>query len=158
METLKIKKDDALKAFEQGSRKEKDFLNNLFGEKTFQRNVMERIKTMEDVLLDNEFDHDSFLNKYCPGLTDDEIAYKQIKLITKSLNEGWEPDWTNSSEGKYYPWFDLSEGSSGFRCYDFGRWGTLSDVGSRLCFKSKELAEYAGKQFTDVYNKFMTIK
>lgn len=30
--------------------------------------------------------------------------------------------------------------------------------GSRLCYKSRELAEYAATQFADIYNDFLTIK
>lgn len=35
---------------------------------------------------------------------------------------------------------------------------SASFVGSRLCFKSSELAEHAGKNFTSVYKQFMVIE
>lgn len=119
------------------------------------KNVMERIKTFEDVLADNNITKELF-NNTLVGLTADEIAYKQIKLICKSLNEGWEPDWDNSSEYKYYPLFKMS--SSGFRCNDCGYWATSSAVGSRLCFRSSELAKYACIQFTEIYKNHLLIK
>ncbi|WP_271730210.1 hypothetical protein, partial [Aquimarina algiphila] len=74
----------------------------------------------------------------------------------KSLNEGWLPDWDNGEYDKYYPWFKMS--SSGFRYDGYGLRVSGSAVGSRLCFKSSELARYAGEQFTDVYRKFMIIE
>lgn len=119
------------------------------------KNVLERIKTVADLLADhgmtqNEFDDD------CIGLEEDEIAYRILKMLAKSLNEGWTPDWSNDEEYKYVPWFETG-GSSGFRFYDFVVWSSRSVVGSRLCFKTRELAEHAGKHFTDVYKKFMTI-
>ena len=75
------------------------------------------------------------------------------ELLCKSLNEDWTPDWDNSNEYKYYPWFKM--GSSGFRFGDCDGWDAVSGVGSRLCFKSRKLAEYAGEQFEDVYKQFM---
>lgn len=118
--------------------------------------VTERIATVDDILEDNDLTRDEF-EKKCEGLTQDEIAYRILKLLAKSLNEGWTPDWSDDQQYKYYPWFEML-GSSGFRFFGYGGWGSSSDVGSRLCFKSRELAEYAGRQFVGVYNDFMTIK
>ena len=118
--------------------------------------AMERIKTVDDILFDNNLSIDDF-EESCHGLDPDERAYKVLKMLTKSLNEGWTPNWSDSNESKYYPYFEMG-GSSGFRFNDFGFWHSASYVGSRLCFKTRALAEYAGKQFTDVYKKFMVIE
>ena len=80
------------------------------------------------------------------------IAHAQLVIIAEALNGGWKPDWDNHNEWKYYPWFRMSGSGLSFYGYD----GSSSDsgVGSRLCFKSRELAEYAGKQFLDIYTEF----
>jgi len=117
------------------------------------KDVKERIKTVTDVLADNGLTPEQF-DIQCEGLEPDEVGYRLAKLIAKSLNEGWTPDWNNSSEGKYVPWFYMG-GSSGFRYNGCDYWRSLSGVGSRLCFKTRELAEYAGNQFTEVYKQFM---
>lgn len=114
-----------------------------------------RIKTVEDILSDNGLTQAEF-DERCAGHTQDEKAYRIIKLLAKSLNEGWVPDWSDSSQYKYFPWFEML-GPSGFRFGDFVGWGSGSAVGARLCFKSRELAEHAGKNFTEVYKQFMTI-
>jgi hypothetical protein len=121
------------------------------------KDIKERIKTFADVLNHLNIDEDDFDDEN-EGLQIDEIAYKKVKLIVKVLNEGWIPDWMDS-EYKYFPWFDMkgSSSGSGFSFCDCGDWGTYSSVGSRLCFKSRELAEYAGKQFTEIYKQYMTI-
>lgn len=121
------------------------------------RDVKERIKTIEDLLKAHGLDQEEF-DGQCNGLEDDEIGYRFIKLLAKSLNEGWLPDWDNSNEYKYFPWFYMQNGSPGFRVDGFGTWSANSATGSRLCFKTRELAEYAGKQFVDVYKKFMIIE
>lgn len=80
-------------------------------------------------------------------------AYVKLTVIAKALNEGWEPDWTNDDEFKWYPYFDLTGGSS--VVYDNALWDSISYVGSRLCFRTRELAEYAGRQFVSIYQAFM---
>lgn len=147
MQTLKIQIPEGY---------EIDNLDKQSGEIRFKekpKKVTERIKTVGDVLADHGLTQQDL---QCIGLSPDEIAYRIIKMLVKSLNEGWVPDWSNSKEVKYYPWFEMG-GSSGFRFDGCDSWGSASGVGSRLCFKSRELAEYAGKQFTDVYKQFMTL-
>lgn len=115
------------------------------------KKITERIKTVDDLLSMYGMSREEFDKQY-DNLSSDEKAYKLLKLLCSALNEGWKPDWDNPNELKYYPWFEMG-GSSGFRFYDYSYW--RSAVGSRLCFKSKELAEYAGKQFIDLYKQFM---
>jgi hypothetical protein len=121
------------------------------------KDIKERIKTFDDVLIDNQIDKKDFAIS-CADLTNDEVAYKQIKLIAKTFNEGWTPDWSNSNERKYVPWFVMGSSSGvGFSCGDYGSWVTGSYVGSRLCFKTSELAEYAGRTFEAIYKDFLTL-
>ena len=88
------------------------------------------------------------------------IANYQLMVIAEALNEGWTPDWSNGEWDKWYPWFKMDDSSSAGR-FSFGdsdnRYSN-SSVGTRLCFKSKDLATYAGTQFLDIYKDFFTIK
>lgn len=118
--------------------------------------VTDRIKTFEDALKDQNISEDDFYSS-CKELTIDEIAYKKLKLIAKSINEDWTPNWNDSNEYKYYPYFDMRE-NVGFSGSLYLCWNTFSHVGSRLCFKTKELAEYSGKQFISIYKDFLIIK
>ena len=88
------------------------------------------------------------------------IANYQLMVIAEALNEGWTPDWSNGEWDKWHPWFDMDASSSAGR-FSFGAAAYLrsnSGVGSRLCFKSKDLATYAGTQFLDIYKDFFTVK
>lgn len=117
------------------------------------KNVMERIKTINDVLEDHDLTQDQ-VDEQFKGVPE-HLKYQHIaEMLCESLNEGWEPDWGNHDEWKYFPWFKMKS-SSGFRFYAYDCWHTNSAVGSRLCFKTKELAKHAGKYFTDTYEKFM---
>jgi hypothetical protein len=73
------------------------------------------------------------------------------------MNEGWVPDWNNSSEWKYYPWFYLN--SPGFRFY--GSYYSFANAnagsGSRLCFRTRESSDHAGKKFLSLWRDLMTL-
>lgn len=92
------------------------------------------------------------------------VAFFKLFIIAEATNQGWKPDWNNSSEYKWYPWFDLEKDEdanpSGFRfggsyCGDTG---TGTPGGSRLCFKSRADAEHVGKNFIDLYREIMILQ
>jgi len=104
------------------------------------------------------------------------IAFYKLTIIIRALNEGWEPDWSNWDECKYYNWFYVEKGwdeckyynwfyvekgedqrSSGFRYHDTYYSFTRTSTGSRLCFKNRELAEYAAEQFKKLYREYLLI-
>ena len=86
-------------------------------------------------------------------------AHTKLVIIAEALNEGWKPNWNNWNEYKYYPYFNMgSPSGSGFSYGDCDLWAACSLVGSRLCFKSRELAIYAGKQFESLYKDYFVIE
>lgn len=150
METLKIKIPDGF---------EVESFNKESGEIRFKekpKKVTDRIKTIQDILKDNKWSEESF-EEFTDQMHPDEKAYILLKLLAKSLNEGWTPDWNNGKWDKWYPWFYLDGGWSGFLFNDSVNRDSISHVGSRLCFKSKELSDYAATQFIELYKQFMTI-
>jgi len=156
-ETLTADKGKVLAVYNKSKGGKKGLLENIFGIKTFQPEIKERIKNFDDVLRENGIKKSDF-EKSCDGLTKDEVAYKQLKEIVKAFNEGWIPDWTNSNEYKYYAYFTMgSPSGGGFSYYVFDVWRTLSVVGSRLCYKSSDLAKHAGQLFENIYKHFLTL-
>lgn len=79
------------------------------------------------------------------------IAYYKLSIITRALNEGWEPDWKNINENKWWNFF-YTDSASGFVYSATNSTDTNADIGARLCFKNSDLAAYAGKQFQQLYN------
>jgi len=161
MQTLEITKEAALKAHNEATIKGKTLLENLFGKKTFQTNVQDRIKSIDDAIKelgDNDPDVVDYLKLEAAGINSHVLYSQMLVVIVKALNEEWIPDWHNDAWDKWVNWFYLSSSSSGrfsFDCSD-DRFSD-SNCGSRLCFKSKELAQYAAKQFIDIYEKAFTI-
>jgi len=157
-ETLSITKEAAQAAYTNATEKQKTMLENLFGKKNLLKDIMQRITCFDDIL--KELEGDAEVTIYnamiAAGITGHQLYYQKIVLIAKALNEGWVPDWGNSSEYKYRPWFDMG-GTSGsrFSYFDFDYDDSISCVGSRLCFKTRALAEFAGKTFINEYKDFM---
>ncbi|MCT4151323.1 hypothetical protein HZP59_08770 [Elizabethkingia anophelis] len=159
MKNLEITQEAAVKAYSEASKNGKLLLENLFGKKVFLVDIKERIKSIEDAI--NELGENNeeviVLRALEVAGIKNHILYTQwLVVITSALNEGWEPEWGNGQWDKWYNWFNMpsKNGRFSFHCsYDLC---STSRCAARLCFKSKDLAEYAAKQFLEVYEKSYT--
>ena len=86
------------------------------------------------------------------------IAYYKLTIIIRALNEGWEPDFTNRNQWKYYNWFYFD--TAGFACANTNSTASYTGacIGSRLCFKTRELAAYAREKFWGLYCEYLFIE
>lgn len=144
--------------------------------KTFEDAVAELGEDNNLVMMFKHFEAEGFA-----AGSEDLIAYLKLRIITAALNEGWTPQFTGD-EYRYYTWFDLygeqewndlSEDTKRQRGVLFGGYAyvganagfvyaysyytpsdTDANIGSRLCFKNRELALYAGKQFASLWLDF----
>lgn len=91
------------------------------------------------------------------GFRADEIARRKLETITAALNDGWKPDWNDTNQAKYVPWFWIKprpgQTLAGLACANtpYAPSYTLAHFGSRLCFKNAAVARYAANQFTELY-------
>lgn len=115
--------------------------------------ITDRIKTMDDVYSEFGIDKTTFEKSFT---FKEDLDAAKVRLITKAFNEGWEPNWSNSSETKYTPYFQIS--GVGFSLSSSDYWITYADVGSRLCFKSKELCLFAIEKFKTEFENYFIIK
>lgn len=145
------------------------------------QNVMERVKTFKDACNELGIEHDKWVqDKKDLGLEADVIAYLKLRIIAAALNEGWKPQFT-TDEYRYFPWFylytqseidEMSEEEKSRVVYRSNSYAhayggvayalTHSDssntntyIGSRLAFKTRELAEYAGRQFVEIWADYV---
>ena len=154
-------------------------------QKVDNRPVTERIKTFTDACNALGDEHPLVKEYWGVvnvdlDITQDLIAYLKLRIIVAALNEGWEPKF-EKGEYRYYPWFylytkeqydELDDEEKG-RCvlrsgsytnsfYGFVHCDANSDAsysytsyGSRLAFRTRELALYTGKQFIELWADFM---
>ncbi|MBR6685482.1 MAG: hypothetical protein IKL37_04440, partial [Alphaproteobacteria bacterium] len=85
------------------------------------------------------------------------IALNELFTIAQAWNKAddFVPDFSNSMQDKWFPWFVYDKGTAGFVCaYAFSAPSvTAANVGSRLCFKTRNRAIQFGKQFVGLYNQ-----
>ena len=130
------------------------------------RDITERVKTFEDAcdvlgICEEKLPDVSALPREHRKMV---ISHYKLTVIAEALNEGWNPNWNDHEEKKHYPFFAMKSnkgcGGSGFGFsdthYDF--WGTLSACSSWLCFRTQQLAEYAGRQFEGIYKDFLVME
>lgn len=163
MKTLKLTEEKALSLYATASAEFKTLLEENFGKEFFNQKITDRVKTFEDAceVIGFLYPNDVIPYPYPAPNSDSQKAinaFAKLQLICRALNEGWKPDWKNPNQYKYYPWFEANSAGFGFSFTYYVRWNTNTNVGARLCFKTSELAEYAGKQFIDIYNDFLTLK
>lgn len=155
MRTLQIKQDSLLVAFRNAGKEGKQVLSDLFGKQVaLYDNITDRVKSFEDAcqvlgISTNVPEVKGLPRKHQKAI----IANYKLIIIAEALNEGWKPNWQDSDEYKYYPWFDMSN-PAGVGYSDTGSAASYANapVGSRLCLKNRELAIYFGQTFTDLFN------
>ncbi len=125
---------------------------------------MEKIKTFEDACRQLGINPESLpdFSMIPENHRKALLAHYKLIIIAQALNDGWKPNWNDYDEYKYYPWFaieadDKNHSGVGLSFRDYGRWYAHADVGSRLCFKSRELAKYAATQFNELYKDYMLL-
>lgn len=155
MRTLQIKQDSLLAAFRNAGKEGKQVLSDLFGKQVaLYDNITDRVKSFEDAcqvlgISTNVPEVKGLPRKHQKAI----IANYKLIVIAEALNEGWKPNWQDSDEYKYYPWFDMSNPAGvGFSITNATASNTNAKLGSRLCLKNRELAIYFGQTFTDLFN------
>ena len=81
-------------------------------------------------------------------------AYHQLTVITRAINEGWEPDWTDSEQDKYEPYCCTADAGAACAVTGSAPMGAATGIGSRLCFPDYERAAYAVKTFDALYKAY----
>ena len=90
----------------------------------------------------------------CRDLPNDEAAFKQLKVVRKAINPiGYKPNWNDTNEYKYLPYFKLSEG---FSYWSTHLYATYSSVPSALFSIDSNRAEHFGETFIDLFKDLLT--
>ena len=91
------------------------------------------------------------------GLTEHDIAYQKLAIVTEALNEGQKFNVCDANVKRWYPWFKPNGSPSCFAFYDSycANAYAAAGSGSRLCLKSEKLSNYCGKQFIDLWKQFI---
>lgn len=149
------------------------------------KDITERVKTFADALMILGEDHKAvkeyrLLERFIfsENCADDILTFAKLRVIAAALNEGWRPTYS-SEEPRYYPWFfylsrkqyaalndDIKKSycvvesiTGGYPyaigCGEMASSMTLIAYGPPLIFKTERLAVYCGKQFIDIWAKYI---
>ena len=182
---LKISAENALAAYNNTDANGRELLEHLFGKEIFAQDIKDKVKTFDDAVAILGNDNQAVIDYYAIAVktsTEDIIAFAKLRVIAEVLNEGWKPKF-DGDECHYYPWFyiytkkeyeELDEdekkecrvvGQSysyanalGGVVYTYAHGApsySYTYYGSRLAFKTRELAEYCSKQFIDEWADFL---
>ena len=149
------------------------------------QDITERIKTFQDAVSLLGYDNQTVIDYHKLNHINsakDIIAFAKLRVITEALNEGWKPTYDGNGCLYYarfyvytkseYEGLDEDEKEA---CIIVGCSQLISDAyggrvfayaiyassyaypyhGSRLAFKTHELAEYCGKQFIDIWADYL---
>ena len=87
------------------------------------------------------------------------IALNELFTIAQAWNKAddFVPDFSNSMQDKWFPWFVYDKGAAGFVFAYTAPSFTIANFGSRLCFKTRNRAIQFGKQFVGLYNQIFLL-
>ena len=147
--------------------------------------ITERVKTFADAVAILGNFNEAVVNYHIVSKvtsTKDILAFAKLRVIVEALNEGWRPAFSKD-EHRYYLWFCIyskeefdnldeyyknkssiirrSSGNSNAvskfvyaSVYDASL-SPYAQSSSRLSFKTRELAEYCGMQFFDIWADYL---
>lgn len=176
---LKISADDALKAYKNADNYGKKILEDLFGKEFYKIDIKERVKCFEGAITALGMENQAVKDYYSIARktsAKDIVAFTKLRVIAEALNEGWKPNsdiWT----GNYYTSFILYtkeeyeelEDKKKLECIEICRSNkeciyaeaesklavSYVDNDNKIAFKSRELAEYCGRQFFDIWKDYL---
>ena len=88
------------------------------------------------------------------------IAYHQLTIIIRALNvlpngKCWKVNFNDYYQAKWRIWWNTDKGNLGFAYTNNTPSYTSASFGSRLLFRSEELAKYCAKQFKDLWSDYI---
>ncbi len=118
---------------------------------TFEKIVFKESKNSLDKIFKFNNTTEKDFNKKWENFEDHEKYGALEKMIVNYYNKGEKPNWENSNQYKYYPWFVMCEDSFRYDCYDC--WYACSRTSSRLAYLRKEDMLEAVELYIDIYKK-----
>ena len=93
-----------------------------------------------------------------------KLAEFKLEQVIAAINGGWIPDWTNTKQRKYYPYFDIIEkketsfSGRGLSLFGVGFGYVNSVVAPCLCYMDEEKCRFAAQNFLSLYEEYYFFK
>lgn len=150
---LKLELNKAKEAYKKATTDNKNLLIDLYGREPFEevKDILKGYASACDILNRKQLTIDSF------SFLGEKQAKKQFarhKIVTciEAINQGWEPDFDNSNEYKYYVWmYGKKNGFSSGVDY----FGSETSVGSDMYCETRENMELIEKICKQDYIEYL---
>ncbi len=151
---LTISESEAIRLYPTASKELKLMLEKAFGKEALCYKITDKVKIVADAYKVKGIDRKDIIPFPTPknNFQEAQNAIADIWIIAEVLCEGWEADYDNSKQTKWFPVYKKETSGFGFSrsiaYYDY----TDTFSGSRLCFPTEELSDYFGNQFIETMN------
>ena len=144
---MEIKKEFLLSLYDNSTLEVRETLELEYGKELFKKDITEIVKKESDAQYIYNTKCKKFGDQMFYKLSENDNnyidAFISALVISKALNEGWEPDWNNTSQKKYTVSYNSSTHTYCTCHYYYCN-------SSLIFFKSEKLAEYFINQFPDI--------
>jgi hypothetical protein len=157
---IKINKEKAKKLYDYQPDWFKEELEKEFKAETFKKVNFRDLNSFDDCCKACDTSEEEFNKKYLSlPISADALGLERLGIINQAINEdGWEPDYGDANQQKWFPYFEKSSSGLGFRGSDYRYGHANTCVGSRLCLKDQERSNFSGTRFLKYWEAFITNK
>lgn len=159
--SLQIDENKAFDLYQTATPEFKQMLEDSFGKEFFKRKITDRVKSYEDACAILGIDPHTSMPDTSDCPKEDRkayVAFHKLVVITRALNEGWRPDWSNTNQSKWFNWWWTKVMRASPVRSIYAPSDSTASIGSRLCFKSEALADYAAETFKELYEDYLMFK
>lgn len=106
--SLQIDENKAFDLYQTATPEFKQMLEDSFGKEFFKRKITDRVKSYEDACAILGIDPHTSMPDTSDCPKEDRkayVAFHKLVVITRALNEGWRPDWSNTNQPKWFNWW-----------------------------------------------------
>lgn len=145
---LMMEEDTAKRQYQTADPELKQILIESFGEEFFKEKITDRVKSFNDAVSILKIDSRMQIS----GINVDQkinlivFAYIKAIIIARALNEGWEANFRNNVELKYYISYDALSGTFGVAACSY------NVPINTIYFKNNKLARYFIETFPELCN------
>ena len=150
--TIKLSEEKARELYKTATKEFKQLLEENFDKSVLNPNIIDRVEDFDSILEILEIE--DYQSPYKNPKTKEQKsinALDKLFLIAKVYNEGWIPNWKNSSE---YKWFPYKYFSGGVFVLCSIVWYLCLYSPSGVHLKNKELCEDLIKKFRDILEDY----
>lgn len=151
---IEISQSDITDAFKAANKAQMTVLSKYFEK---QKSIIDKVKDIDDIfrILGTTYGEVVPWKKPKNKKQKSQNALSLIQCITEVYNEGVELDWDDSTQYKYYPYFEKKAHGGGWVVVSCACYCAVARLCSGCYYKSSEVALDAANKFLHIYRDYL---